>query len=344
MGLAGQPLVSVLTPVYNGEKYLSECIDSVRAQTYENWEYVIVNNCSTDGTLEIAKSYASLDERIRIQSNDEFLPLMGNWNHAIRQISSKSKYCKVIHADDWLFPECLAQMVKLAEENSTVGIVASYRLTRDRVSPRGLRYPSTVIPGRDACRLYMLENVPLFGSPSTLLLRSDLVRSRVSFYNESNLHADAEACFNVLQESDFGFVHQVLTYTRLHEGSVTSAYEILNTGRLGKLHISMKYGPQILSPDEYQRHSKEKWGQYHRFLAKSVFRAEHKEILNYHRTTIRRLGHQEHSLSRFRLTKDVCRLAIDQITGPMSSIGSAFAKLFWKRLGNRSRTHHPNSL
>jgi glycosyltransferase involved in cell wall biosynthesis len=50
-----QPLVSVLTPVYNGEPYLGECIESVLNQTYQNFEYIIVNNCSKDRTLEIAR-------------------------------------------------------------------------------------------------------------------------------------------------------------------------------------------------------------------------------------------------------------------------------------------------
>ena len=53
----GQPLVSVLTPVYNGEDFLEECIESVLSQTYQNWEYLIVNNCSKDRTLEIALKY-----------------------------------------------------------------------------------------------------------------------------------------------------------------------------------------------------------------------------------------------------------------------------------------------
>ena len=54
-----EPLVSVVTPVYNGEASLAKCIDSVLAQTYRNFEYLIVNNCSTDRSLEIALLMAS---------------------------------------------------------------------------------------------------------------------------------------------------------------------------------------------------------------------------------------------------------------------------------------------
>jgi glycosyltransferase involved in cell wall biosynthesis len=56
-----EPLVSVVTPVYNGEEFLAECIESVLAQTYSNIEYTIVNNCSTDRSLDIALSYAAQD-------------------------------------------------------------------------------------------------------------------------------------------------------------------------------------------------------------------------------------------------------------------------------------------
>jgi len=74
---SSQPLVSVLTPVYNGAEFLSECIESVLAQTYQNWEYTIVDNCSTDGTAEIARRYAAKDSRIRLHQNTEFLRLYG---------------------------------------------------------------------------------------------------------------------------------------------------------------------------------------------------------------------------------------------------------------------------
>jgi glycosyltransferase involved in cell wall biosynthesis len=65
-----KPFVSVVTPVYNGADFLAECIDSVLSQTYDNFEYLIVNNCSTDGTLAIALDYAKKDPRIRVHSNE----------------------------------------------------------------------------------------------------------------------------------------------------------------------------------------------------------------------------------------------------------------------------------
>ena len=59
------PFVSVVIPCYNEEKYLSKCIESVLTQTYTNFECIIVNNCSTDSSFEIAQKYKKMDGRIR---------------------------------------------------------------------------------------------------------------------------------------------------------------------------------------------------------------------------------------------------------------------------------------
>ena len=101
----GSPLVSVVTPVYNGEAYLAECIESVLTQTYSNFEYIIVDNCSTDGTSKIVNEYGKKDSRIKAYRNDVLLDIIANHNHAFRLISPKSKYCKVVSGDDWIFPE-----------------------------------------------------------------------------------------------------------------------------------------------------------------------------------------------------------------------------------------------
>jgi glycosyltransferase involved in cell wall biosynthesis len=102
------PLVSVISPVYNGEAHLAECIESVLAQTYPDWEYLVVDNCSTDRTFEIAERYAKQDARVPIVRNERFVSAAQNHNIGLGQMSSESRYCKFVHADDWLFAECLA--------------------------------------------------------------------------------------------------------------------------------------------------------------------------------------------------------------------------------------------
>jgi glycosyltransferase involved in cell wall biosynthesis len=286
-----QPLVSVVTPVYNTEKYLAECIESVLAQTYENWEYVIINNCSTDRSLEIARGYAERDSRIHIHDNGEFLNQFQNWNHAMRQISPESKYCKVVHADDWLFPECIARMVEVAEAHPSVGIVSAYRLDEDRVNLDGLPYPSSVVPGRDICRLTLLDDLRVFGSPTSLLIRSDIVRSREPFYDESVIHTDTAVCFEILKDCDFGFVHQVLTFTRRHNESLTSLTHRFATRRLSNFIFFLKYGSMYLSEEEYERHLGQLLEYYHRFLARSVFEMKGKEFWSFHANELKRLGY-----------------------------------------------------
>jgi glycosyltransferase involved in cell wall biosynthesis len=283
MTLLSQPLVSVVTPLYNAEKYLAECIESVLAQTYSNWEYIIVNNHSRDDSLAIAEAYAQRDGRIRVVNNREFLPMIPNWNHALRQVSEQSHFCKVVHADDWLFPECIERMVEVAREHPTVGIVSAYRLNEDRVDLDGLPYPSTLVPGRVAGRLSLVRDpLYLFGSPTSTLIRSDLIRNCETFYDESLLHADTDACLRLLQESDLGFVHQLLTYTRRHNESVTSTVQRLATIQAERMRCFMRYGPVYLNKQEYQTRQKEIVQGYHHMLARHLFNGADKEFWRYH--------------------------------------------------------------
>jgi len=290
------PTVSVVTPVYNGERYLAECIESVLAQTYENWDYVIVNNCSTDRSLEIAQEYAEKDSRIRVHDNRDFLPIVENFNHSLLQISSESKYCKMIHADDMLFPECISKMVTLAEEKPSVGIVGSYVLEGCRVKCDGLPYPRSFFSGREICRRTLLDQSPVkgglyvFGSPTSLLIRSDLIRSRSPFYkNKYLIVVDQEVCYYLLQHSDFGFVHEVLTYSRDHSQSVTSSVSVLNRLIFEEFMLLKDYGPIYLSKDECDKQLAVKNQNYYRFLSSSVFDKKDKEFWRFHRKALDQL-------------------------------------------------------
>lgn len=287
-----QPLVSVVTPMFNMGKYLSECIESVLGQTYSNWEYVVSDNQSTDGSLEIAREYAKRDPRIRVIGHDDHLGVLQNWNRSFRELSRESKYCKVVHADDWLFPECLEKMVSLAEANPSVGIVSSYRLEETRVTLDGLPPTITVIPGHELGRSMLLGGpYPyMFGAPTQTMFRADLVRARDPFYDEEHLQSDTGACYDLLLESDFGFVHQVLTYTRRHNESVTSSVRRKGTFYPGRLWILLSCGPRFLEPAEYERRLTVRLAQYAMFLARSAHRFREPEFRAYHSDFLRWLS------------------------------------------------------
>ncbi|MGH7384266.1 MAG: glycosyltransferase family 2 protein [Candidatus Rokuibacteriota bacterium] len=286
-----RPLVSVVTPVHNGEAFLAECIESVLAQSYDNWEYTIVNNCSTDGSLAVAERYAHKDSRVRVLSTDRLLDVMGSQNTAFRQVSPKAGYCKMVHADDWLFRDCLQQMVDLAEAHPTVGIVGAYRLDGASVDLDGLPYPSTVVPGKDLSRAMLLGGPRVFGSASALLYRAGYVRRRPSFFDESDFHADVAACYEILCEADFGFVHQVLTFTRTHPGEQSSYASRLKTYVAGRFRHLVKFGPGCMEATEYETRLQQVLAHYYRFLARRLVSPGAREVLAYHRSALEQAGY-----------------------------------------------------
>jgi glycosyltransferase involved in cell wall biosynthesis len=292
--------VSVVTPVYNGVNYIEECIKSVLNQTYETWEYVIVDNCSTDGTLEIARNYEGRDSRIRVVTPNEFVGVVESGNRSLREISRESRYTKVHHADDWLFPECLDRMVELSERNPTVGVVSAYRLEETRVTLTGLPHSISVLPGPEICRSTLLGGpYPfLFGSPSSLLIRSDLIRAQDPFYDpEYDLGEgypfteDLAACCEILRESDFGFVHQVLTFTRRDDHSPFSKFSRLSANLPEQINLIFKYGPVYLTKDEYERIVAVYLAFYAAFLLRSLPKLANRELRAYHGRAIRRILH-----------------------------------------------------
>ena len=294
------PLVSIVTPAYNEECHLCECIESVLSQTYQNWDYTIVNNCSTDATLAMATKYAVEDRRIRIVSNATFVPAVTNFNIAVRQISPASKYCKMVLADDWLFPECLERMVALMEEHPSVGVVGAYGLANSGVLWFGLPYPRNCVPGREICRQKLLGGPYVFGSQTSVLYRADLVRSQEPFFDESSAQSDSEACFRLLKKSDFGFVHQLLTFSRERAGSMLTASRSLNSAAPDQLGELIRHGPYYLSSDEYQSTLRLAIDKYYDFLAASFLRHRERTFWDYHR---RRMREQGVRFSRLRLAR-----------------------------------------
>jgi len=250
--MSDRPLVSIVTPFYNTDAYLAECIESVLLQSYPHFEYILIDNHSTDRSPEIAASYAARDPRIRVVSPPSFLGQVQNYNFSVAQIAPSSRYCKVVQADDWIFPNCVAEMVALAEENPNVGIVSAYEIKGNQVFGGGLPPSRRVLPGAEACRLFLVAGVCMFGSPTTLLYRADVVRERTPFFEEGRLHEDTEAVFEILAKHDFGFVHQVLTFTRVHADSITGNTREFAPDALDRFILVKRFGHDYLDAREYE--------------------------------------------------------------------------------------------
>lgn len=313
------PLVSVVTPFYNTREYLAECIESVLRQTYTNWEYILVDNCSTDGSSDIAKKHAAqFPDKIRLIRTDSYLSQVQNYNFALSRISPDSKYCKMVQADDWIFPDCLRGMVEVAEAHPKVGIVAAYELEGDHASLGGLPYPSPEVPGRDACRLFFQKNRHLFGTPTSLLMRSELVRSRNPFYEERHApFEDAHACLDALRTWNFGFVHQVLTYSRRDNESILSRIRPFEFTLFSRLAQIIAHGRYYLLEDEYPGYLKDAERKYFYFLGKSALQGKDRKFWEFHRE---RLSSINYSLNFGFMAKWILVVLFDHIGNPKRSL------------------------
>src|SRR3954453_8587039 len=121
-GSAETPLVSVCVPAYKAERFIAATIESVLAQTTEDWELVLVDDASPDGTYDVAARYTS-DGRVRVARNATNLGPVGNWNHVVGQ--ARGRYIKLLCSDDLLYPTCLARQAGALTAHPRVGLVAA---------------------------------------------------------------------------------------------------------------------------------------------------------------------------------------------------------------------------
>jgi hypothetical protein len=171
-------------------------------------------------------------------------------------------------------------------------MVTSYVLCGSRIGWDGLAWPSTVVSGRDVCRMRLLRGLKVFGGPSASLLRACVVRAKQSFYNPLNYHGDNEAYLELLKAHDFGFVHQVLSYNRKGEDSRTTAYlDRVGSQAGADLDEVTKFGPFYLSRDEHATRLREVTRNYYRFLARSVLEFRGREFWHYHDTHLKAMGY-----------------------------------------------------
>ncbi|MBW4648113.1 MAG: glycosyltransferase [Kastovskya adunca ATA6-11-RM4] len=222
------PKVSVGIPTYNSQKFLSQAIDSVLNQTFQDFELIISDDASTDETPEIVANYAAKDQRIRYFKNPTRVGLFANFNKCIER--SSGEYINVLGQDDVMLPKNIEEKVNILDSYPSVGLVASSvevidddynqlnwpwaKYSEDVLEPAREWVINKVTPNNDICcpfvflRRQVIEKVGLFNC-------------RYSYVG------DFEMWLRVGLVADVYFLQEVLGYYRWHQSNESQKYDDL---------------------------------------------------------------------------------------------------------------------
>ncbi len=202
-----KPLVSILMTAYNREKYIAEAIASVLSSTYQNFELIIVDDCSIDKTAEIANKFASTDDRVSVYINEKNLGDYPNRNKAAGY--AKGKYIKYCDSDDKLFDWTLGYCVEMMEKYPEAGM-AILKLDKN--------LNKELVGSREAIQYNFFQNQILQIGPSGTMLRK-IAFEKVGYY-KADYGVPSDMYFNLKMAATFPIVllEKEFFFYRIHDG------------------------------------------------------------------------------------------------------------------------------
>ncbi len=224
-GLAEKmPKVSVIIPVYNGEKFLSEAIESVVAQTYLDWEIITVNDGSTDRSLEILRKYEKqLPSKIYVINQENKGPSLTR-NMAIAE--AKGEYIAFLDCDDSWLPEKLEKQVEFLDLNKEFGLIYSDCYVIDyNGNIKGNTYSSRIKPFRGNVFNELLYTN--FIPTSTVMVRSEVFDDVGLFNPMLRISQDYDLWIRIAETCPIDFIDQPLAKYRLHCEGISRNVELM---------------------------------------------------------------------------------------------------------------------
>jgi len=250
-----EPLVSICIPVYNGASYLNACLDSIFAQTFTNYELLIVDDGSSDESITLLSEAQKRFPKLRVHHNEKNLGLVGNWNRCLEL--AQGTWIKFVFQDDLLAPDCLSQLMMAAADSQAL-IVCQRHFLIEEDAPEDLRQYFTkevltlekiyngqvpgFIPARQIAQLavrYITRN--FIGEPTTVLFKRALVSRLGNFDPNLAQICDLEYWLRIATHYGLKYVPEPLCTFRVHGSSATTS----NTR--GKQFISLFSDPTILA-------------------------------------------------------------------------------------------------
>lgn len=229
-------------PVYNGEKYLRESIDSILSQTFSDFEFIIINDASTDSTEEIINSYN--DDRIVYLKNEQNLGVAGTLNRGLDV--AKGEYVARMDADDIAMPKRFEEQVLYMDAHEDVGVCGSNLIIfSDSAEDKAYIYSEN----DNKIRIDMIFN-PAFAHPS-VMLRSEIINTHNIRYDISFEKAeDYKMWYDILSKSKGHNVQNPLLRYRHHQSQVTKTNKTEMHIAVSKMRKLM-YATLCLNTDKY---------------------------------------------------------------------------------------------
>ena len=223
------PKVSILIPVFNRKDYIAECIQSALDQTFTDFEIVVVDNASEDGTWEMCQKFAAMDSRVRIFRNDSNIGPVRNWKRCAEE--AKGEFSKILFSDDCLEPNCLSEMVPKLDDPEVALVYCAARIgkSRDESIIAYSQADSSRVSSHQFLNLVLSGKAPV--SPGAVLIRThDLLKNlHTQFPTSTPRHfekngAGPDVMILLLTAHNYPYVANIcmpLVYFRAHSGSFT---------------------------------------------------------------------------------------------------------------------------
>lgn len=241
------PLVSVCIPTFNGAKHLAKCLGSIFAQSFANYEVLIVDDCSSDDTLAIANEYASHDDRVRVLRNEKNLGLVGNWNRCVEL--SRGEWIKFVFQDDWIMPTCLEELLSASKDGQLM-VACNRRFefeeaTAEEVTHFYFRHKELIeklygaktrLSGAEYSAL-ALQHIGgnLVGEPTVTMIHRS-VFDKFGFFNPNLIMScDLEYWTRVAAHTGISFVRTELVAFRVHQNATSAENRMRRQYRMNVL-------------------------------------------------------------------------------------------------------------
>jgi glycosyltransferase EpsE len=206
-----KPLISIVMPVRNASLFLMEAVESIRNQTYNNWELIAVDDCSFDDSYEILRRFSKRDKRIKLFRNKKCLGVSATANFALKR--AKGNFIARMDADDVSFPDRLEKQLIYLQKNKKVVVIGGQC---DLIDGRGIKMGEKVFPIRTKdIKKMIFSSIPL--QQPTLMVNCHLLPSDFQWYDSKQKVAEeVDLLFRFFQ---YGQVHNLkdkVLFYRIH--------------------------------------------------------------------------------------------------------------------------------